>query len=93
MCETFEMLRIIASESKGLPSGDRAILRQAADEMEQHLKLLVSTQDHLIQANQQRIALTERLLHFKGCLPKFSIDEGTLHLTYSGTNDNGLGAL
>lgn len=64
MTDTFDELRIIASDSRGLNAADRERLKCAAEEMEWLHQMLVDTQQALIVSQQHRIALNERLLDY-----------------------------
>jgi hypothetical protein len=76
MSDTFEELRIIATERGALSSHDRNLLRIAADEMETVYKVLMATQGKLIESQQQRIALNERLLEAKRGVPETNMLAG-----------------
>lgn len=41
--DTFDVLRIIAKDARGLPSSDREVIRSAADELEQVYRALHAT--------------------------------------------------
>jgi hypothetical protein len=62
---TFDVVRIIAKDARGLDSADRESLRRAADELEQAQRLLILTQVALIEAQQRQIATGERLLELR----------------------------
>lgn len=65
MSDTFEELRIIAKDARGMDKIDRDVLRRAADELEDYAKQLVETQARLIESQDRHIALNERLISVK----------------------------
>ncbi len=62
-------LRIIAKDAK-LEHADRAMLAQAASEMEWLQKTLSETQAALIQSQQRQIATNEQLIEARKAAPK-----------------------
>lgn len=64
MSDTFEELRIIAKDARGMDKIDRDVLRRAADELEDTWRKLAATQADLIESQAKRIALTEQIISF-----------------------------
>lgn len=60
--DTFDELRIIAKDARGLASDDRAVIVRAADELEHAWRTLVATQAQLIEQQHRRIAVNEQLI-------------------------------
>lgn len=88
---TFDLVRIIAKDTKGLPESDRDILRSAADELETAYRALISAHQQLSESQQRQIATNEQLIAARKAAPKpmtpiwTTIFSGPLvykHLTY-----------
>jgi len=60
--DTFDVLRIIAKDARGLPSADRETIRTAADELEICRQMIIGLQTALIESNQRRIATNDQLI-------------------------------
>lgn len=65
MSDTFDELRIIATEANGLPQADRAIIAQAAEEYENLQRTLIATSAALIESQARQIAMNDRLIEIK----------------------------
>ncbi len=65
MSETCEEVRIIAKDARGISPGDRATILRMADELESAQRLLGQTQAWLLESQQHRIALVERVAELK----------------------------
>lgn len=69
MSDTFEQLRIIASDGGRLDTADRVLIAHAADELENVCRLLLVMQAELIESQQRRLALNERLIELQRLAP------------------------
>jgi hypothetical protein len=59
---SFDVLRIIAKDTRGLGSAERESIRQAADELEDAQRRLIKVYFDLQQTQQQLIAVNEQLI-------------------------------
>lgn len=85
--DTFDHLRIIAKDARGLDAFDRDAIKGAADEMEYLYRLLSETQAQLIESQAHRIALNEQLLATRHreaeLMTKLKMHAPTLRMTMS----------
>lgn len=65
MTDTLDVLRILAKDGGRLTSTDREMLTRAADELEYATKELIAMQAHVIEIQQQRIALGETVARMR----------------------------
>lgn len=80
--DTFDVLRIIAKDARGLPPSDREVIRSAADELEQVYRALHATQLELLESQARRIATNEQLIEARKVNP--APDRTLWHPIYSG---------
>lgn len=75
--ELYNELRIIAGEPR-LSTADRAKIIEGANQLEQMQRLLIKAQRELIESNQHRLALHERVMALNP--PSWSMGSGWVTL-------------